>query len=155
MFAVIVFITYFPMQSYPIDIFADSVTFTRCCFRANTNKINIPFLINSVNILFMIFAKTYTTNFTKSLHGEYINWTGTSGSICIKNKYKQHLHSYLSGAQFYNLARFRMGAWKIGKLIVFTFTTLTETNGTVLFVLVITITTLWKTKSIHLSARIS
>ena len=44
---------------------------------------------------------------------KYINWTGIPGSICIKNKYKQHLHSYLSGAQFYNLTRFRMGAWKI------------------------------------------
>ena len=57
---------------------------------------------------------------------KYINWTDIPGSICIKNKYKQHLHSYLSGAQFYNLTRF---------------------NGTVLFVLIITITTLWKTKS--------
>ena len=44
---------------------------------------------------------------------KYINWTGIPGSICIKNKYNQHLHSYLSGAQFYNLTRFRMGAWKI------------------------------------------
>ena len=43
----------------------------------------------------------------------YINWTGIPGSICIKNKYNQHLHSYLSGAQFYNLTRFRMGAWTI------------------------------------------
>ena len=36
--------------------------------------------------------------------------------ICPKTeqkKYNQHLHSYLSGAQFYNLTTFRMGAWKI------------------------------------------
>ena len=45
---------------------------------------------------------------------KYTNWTGIPGSICIK-KFNQHLHSYLSGAQFYNLTRFRMGlgAWKI------------------------------------------
>ena len=41
-----------------------------------------------------------------------------------------------------------MGAWKI-KVNIFTFTTLTETNGTVLFVLEITITTLWKMKSMY------
>ena len=34
---------------------------------------------------------------------KYINWTGIPGSICIKHKYNQHLHSYLSGAQFYKL----------------------------------------------------
>ena len=60
MFVVIVFITYFPMHSYPINIFADSVTLTRCCLWANANKINIPFLINSFTIFFnMIFIKTY------------------------------------------------------------------------------------------------
>ena len=65
-FAVIVFIIYFPMHSYPINIFADSVTLTRCCFQANANEINKPFLINIINIFFnMIFVKTYTTNSLK------------------------------------------------------------------------------------------
>ena len=45
MFVVIVFITYFPMHSYPVNIFANSVTLTMCCFRANADKTNIPFLI--------------------------------------------------------------------------------------------------------------
>ena len=63
---------------------------------------------------------------------KYINWTGITGSVCIRNKYNPHLHSYLSGAQLYNLKRFIMGAWEL-KFIVFTFTTLTETNGTVFF----------------------
>ena len=33
-------------------------------------------------------------------------------AICIKNNYNQHLHIHLSGAQFYNLTRFRMGLGK-------------------------------------------
>ena len=35
----------FSMHSFQINIFADSVTLTRCCFRANANTRNIPFLI--------------------------------------------------------------------------------------------------------------
>ena len=77
---------------------------------------------------------------------KYINWTGIPGSICIKNKYDQHLHSYLSEL---SSTTSRGSEWGLGKLklIVFTFTTLTETNGIVLFVLEITIATLWKMKS--------
>ena len=35
------------------------------------------------------------------------------GKIGDKNNYHKHLHMYLSKAQFYNLSRFRLGAWKL------------------------------------------
>ena len=44
---------------------------------------------------------------------KYINWTGIPGSVCDKNKYHQHLHVFMNRAHFYNLTRFRTGAWKI------------------------------------------
>ena len=73
MFTIVVFIANFPMHSYPIDIFTDSVTFTLCCFRTNANIVYILFLIKSVDIFYnMIFIKTDATNFIKSLCGKYI-----------------------------------------------------------------------------------
>ena len=69
MFTIVVFITKFPMHSDPVDIFADSVTLTSCCFRTNVNKNIIHFLIKSFHILYnTILIKTDITNFIKSLH---------------------------------------------------------------------------------------
>ena len=44
---------------------------------------------------------------------KYINRTGIPGSVCEKNKYHQHLHVFMNKAHFYNLTRFRTGAWKL------------------------------------------
>ena len=35
------------------------------------------------------------------------------GGLVIKNNYRKHLHMFLSKTQFYNLSRFRLGAWKL------------------------------------------
>ena len=35
------------------------------------------------------------------------------GRIGDKNNYRKHLHMFLSKAHFYNLSRFRLGAWKL------------------------------------------
>ena len=35
------------------------------------------------------------------------------GKIGDKNNYRQHLHIFLSIAHFFNLSRFRLGAWKL------------------------------------------
>ena len=73
-FTMVVFIANFPMHSYPIDIFADSVTFILCCFWTNANKASLPVLIKSVHIFYnVILARIDTTNFIKSLHGKRIN----------------------------------------------------------------------------------
>ena len=46
------------MYSYPINIFADTVTFTLCCLGTNANKASIPVLIKSVYIFYnMILIK--------------------------------------------------------------------------------------------------
>ena len=44
---------------------------------------------------------------------KYINWVGMHRKIGDKNNYRKYLHMYLSKAQFYNLSRFRLGAWKL------------------------------------------
>ena len=63
-----------------------------------------------------------------------------------KNKYHQHLHVFMNRAHFYNLTRFRTGAWKI-KVNSIIFIISTGTNVTVVFVLRITIPTWWRMKS--------
>ena len=35
------------------------------------------------------------------------------GEIGDKNNYRKHLHVFLSKDHFYNLSRFRLGAWKL------------------------------------------
>ena len=77
---------------------------------------------------------------------KYINWTGIPGSVCDKNKYHQHLHVFMKKAHFYNLTRFRMGAWKI-KVNSIHLHHINRTNVTVVFVLRITIPTRWRMKS--------
>ena len=47
---------------------------------------------------------------------KYTNWVGMHGKIGDKNNYHKHLRMYLSKAQFYNLSRFRLGAWKLSFL---------------------------------------
>ena len=44
---------------------------------------------------------------------KYVNWIGMQGRIGDKNNYRKHLHMFLSKAHFYNLSRFRLGAWKL------------------------------------------
>ena len=42
---------------------------------------------------------------------KYFNWIGMQGSIGDKNNSRKHVHMFLSKAHFYNLSRFRLGAW--------------------------------------------
>ena len=44
---------------------------------------------------------------------KYVNWIGMHGKIGDKNNYRKHQHIFLSKAHFYNLSRFRLGAWKL------------------------------------------
>ena len=44
---------------------------------------------------------------------KYVNWIGMHGEIGDKNNYRKHLHVFLSKDHFYNLSRFRLGAWKL------------------------------------------
>ena len=88
---------------------------------------------------------------------ETVGW-GQLGSVRVSSSSTQTMLISLSTCwmlfarlpsmkfQLRNVLTLCMGVWKL-KLIVFTFTTFTETNGTVLFVLRNTITTLWKMKN--------
>ena len=40
------------------------------------------------------------------------------GRIGDKNNYRKHLHMFFSKAQFHNLSRFRLGAWKLNVKII-------------------------------------
>ena len=80
---------------------------------------------------------------------KYINWVGMHGKIGDKNNYHKHLHMYLSKAQFYNLSRFRLGAWKLNVNDI----NLKHINRSMRFCSVFVVTalteiiTLWKMKS--------
>ena len=50
-----------------------------------------------------------------------------------KNNYRKHLHIWNSKAHFYNLSRFRLGAWKLNVKSI----NLTHTNISIRFVITV------------------
>ena len=94
---------------YSQDVLAAICTFT---FNENTVKMFINTLYEERDSIYIgICPKTAPSNGYAIC--KYINWTGIPGSVCDKKKYNQHFHIYMNKAHFYNLTRFRMGAWNI------------------------------------------
>ena len=74
-------------------------------------------LINFINIFSMYYNLIGVCPKTAPSQGyttcNHINWIGIHGRIGDKKTTSKHVHIFLSKDHFYNLSRFRLGAWNL------------------------------------------